>query len=138
LALRAQGSAELDELLSDLTPPGPITQGLARAVVSWSALTAHLAAAWRTPRLPRLVFPRYDRTVLTIGRAADCDLALRDLTVSWHHAELRRVAEGWVLADLGSTNGTHANGWRVVSPFTVRSGDWVTFGRSCFRLADHA
>ncbi len=137
-ALQARGSPELHGLLDDLRPPGRATRFLARSVAWWSTLTLRLDNAWRSPRLPRLALPRGDRTVFTIGRAGDCDLALGDLTVSWRHAELRRVGEEWVLADLGSTNGTRANGWHVGPGLKVRPGDCVAFGQVCFRLADHA
>jgi pSer/pThr/pTyr-binding forkhead associated (FHA) protein len=50
---------------------------------------------------------------------------------------LRRDGQAWVLVDLGSTNGTRVNGWRVDEGFTVRAGDWVSFGRAEFRLTDH-
>jgi hypothetical protein len=141
-ALRARGADELAELLKDL-PPVP-DQG---AGGWWGRFTTRLrgiasqplrlpAALWQ-PRLPRLVLPRGPRTVFTIGRSPDCDLALGDITVSWHHAELRRSGAAWVLADLGSTNGTRVNGWRADSGFTVRAGDWVSFGQSAFRIADH-
>lgn len=136
-ALRARGGGELAELLGDLPPPGRVIQWVARAVAWWSAFTAQLQAAWRGPRLRRLVLPRADGTVFTIGRAEDCDLVVGDLTVSGHHAELRRIGDGWVLADLGSLNGTRVNGWRVGPGFVIRAGDWVEFGRAGFRLADH-
>ena len=141
-ALRARGVDELAELLSDL-PPVP-DRG---AGGWWGRVTTRLrgiaiqplrlpAALWQQ-RLPRLVLPRGPRTVFSIGRSPDCDLPLGDITVSWHHAELRRSAEAWVLVDLGSTNGTRVNGWRADSGFTVRAGDWVSFGQSAFRIVDH-
>ena len=142
-ALRARGVDELAELLSDLQPVpdqgaggwwGRLTTGLRGIAVQPLRLPA---ALWQ-PRLPRLVLPRGPRTVFTIGRSPDCDLPLPEITVSWHHAELRCVEEAWVLVDLGSTNGTWVNGWRADSGFTVRAGDWVTFGRAAFRIADSA
>jgi len=143
-ALRARGIDELAELLSDL-PPG---RGAAAGPAWWARFTVRLRSvrlrpprlrvALRPPRLPLLVLPRGPRTVFTIGRSPDSDLALPEITVSWHHAELRCVEEAWVLVDLGSTNGTWVNGWRADSGFTVRAGDWVTFGRAAFRIADSA
>ncbi len=50
------------------------------------------------------------------------------------HAELRRKADRWVIIDLGSTNGTRVNGWRVTGPTTVHPSDEITFGRVSFRL----
>jgi hypothetical protein len=136
VALRARGTGELAELLSDLPPSGRITRFAARAVASWSAFTVQLRLAWRIPRLPRLVLPPADTAVLTIGRAGDCDLVLPDLSVSSHHAQLHRAGDELVLVDLSSTNGTRVNGWRVASQATVRPGDWVTFGRVGFHLVD--
>ena len=144
-ALHARGVDELAELLSDLPPvpddnAGPAGNWRAR-VTAWlreiRLRRPRFLAAMRPSRLPRLVLPRGPRTVFTIGRSPDCDLCLGDLTVSWHHAELRRSGEAWVLVDLGSTNGTRVNGWRADSGFTVHAGDWVSFGRAVFRIADH-
>jgi hypothetical protein len=137
LALQARDAGQLASLLSDLQPARRRSR-LARAAAGWDRLTGQLRAAWWTMRLPRLVLPRGGRAVFTIGRAANSDLALTDMTVSWRHAELRRVGDDWVLADVGSTNGTRANGWQVGSGFLVRAGDRVTFGKVEFRLCDPA
>ena len=144
-ALHARGVDELAELLSDLPPvpdenAGPAGDWRARAATWLREIRLRrprFRAAMRAPRLPRLVLPRGPRTVFTIGRSPVCDLPLADMTVSWHHAELRRSGEAWVLVDLGSTNGTTVNGWRADSGFTVSAGDWVSFGRAAFRIADH-
>ena len=140
-ALRARRVGELAGLLRDL--PRDQGTGPDRAASRWSRFAGLLSAmgfraAWPAPRLPRLVLPRGPRTVFTIGRSPDCDLPLGDITVSWHHAELRRTDQAWVLVDLGSTNGTRVNGWRADSGFAVRAGDWVSFGAAAFRLADPA
>ena len=63
-------------------------------------------------------------------------MTLADDTVSRWHASLQRGPDGWILADLGSTNGTRLNGWRVTSPSPVGAGDLVTFGVVTFVLAD--
>lgn len=146
-ALAAKDSGELAALLSDLPapprehqPPPPTRRRrrLGAALADGRAtLTAQFGTLWRAPRIPRLVLPR-GRAVFTIGRAYDCDLPLSDLTVSRYHAELRRSGDEWLLVDVGSTNGTRANGWRVGPGFTVRAGDCVTFGQVTFRLADQA
>jgi pSer/pThr/pTyr-binding forkhead associated (FHA) protein len=67
------------------------------------------------------------RTLL--GRGSDCDLTLRDLTVSAHHAELVARPEGTMLTDLMSRNGTWLNGHRVQSA-RLSDGDLVTLGRT--------
>ena len=137
LALQARYAGQLASLLNDLRPARPRTRLTDRAAAAWDGFTGELRAAWWTVRLPRLVLPRGgDGTVFTIGRAASSHLRLTDMTVSWRHAELRRTGDDWVLADLGSTNGTRANGWRVGSGLLVRAGDRVTFGQAGFRLCD--
>jgi hypothetical protein len=80
--------------------------------------------------LPALPFPRGDGRSFSIGRDADCDLTVGDLTVSRRHAELERTSDGWLLTDLRSTNGTRVNGWRVRGQdrVPVRPGDRVSFG----------
>jgi Protein of unknown function (DUF3662)/Inner membrane component of T3SS, cytoplasmic domain len=62
-----------------------------------------------------------------IGRSRECDFMLDDPNVSRQHAELRREAEGWVVADLGSTNGVKVNGNRVREA-GLRPGDEITLG----------
>jgi hypothetical protein len=135
IALRARGIEELADLLSDLPQPVRRSGWLAGPVRWWSGLSARTQAAWRAPRLPSLVLPRGDR-VFVIGRSPRSDLAIGDMTVSWRHAELRRSGGEWVLADLGSTNGTRVNGWQAGPGFAVRPGDRVTFGTAAFRIAE--
>ena len=135
LALHARGVGELAELLSDLPPPARRSTWPVRAVRWWSRFSARVRQAWQQPRLPPLVLPR-DERVYVIGRSPECDLVLGDMTVSWRHAELRQSAGTWVLADLGSTNGTHVNGWRAGDGLTVRPGDAVRFGRARFRVTN--
>src|SRR4051795_707824 len=50
---------------------------------------------------------------LAIGRMPECDLNLSDANVSRKHAEIRRQGTGFVVVDLGSTNGTKVNGANV-------------------------
>jgi adenylate cyclase len=44
-----------------------------------------------------------------LGRGSDNEIVLPDVSVSRHHAELRRSAEGWSVHDLMSTNGVEVN-----------------------------
>ena len=68
----------------------------------------------------------------TIGRDSRCDLLIEDTSVSRWHARLERAAGYWLLTDLGSTNGTRLNGWRVHHPVPVQPGDQVWFGSARF------
>jgi hypothetical protein len=62
-----------------------------------------------------------------VGRSRECDLMLEDPNVSRQHAELRREADTWVIADLGSTNGVKVNGNRVREA-ALKPGDEITLG----------
>jgi pSer/pThr/pTyr-binding forkhead associated (FHA) protein len=63
------------------------------------------------------------REEFLIGRGADCDLRLRENSVSRHHCMIRLANEEATILDLGSSNGTYVNGQRVRSQTTLRSGD---------------
>ena len=62
------------------------------------------------------------------------DCVLADPTVSRRHARLRRQGDRWLLADLGSTNGTRLNGWRLAEEVELRAGDRVSFGTARYRV----
>jgi hypothetical protein len=134
-ALRARSRDELAALLDDMPPQGWLARRVTEAASAISNLTMRLQAAWQAPRLPRLTLPEGDSRVFTIGRAGGCNLVLSSLAVSRVHAELRLQEGRWLLADLGSTNGTCLNGWRIDGPVEVRPGDQVTFGDLRFRIA---
>ena len=69
---------------------------------------------------------------LSIGRLPECDVTFADSNVSRRHAELRAVGGGYVIVDLGSTNGTRVNGVAVREQL-LRNGDEVSVGSSRFR-----
>ena len=74
-----------------------------------------------------------DRVV--IGRSPRSDVVLgADGQVSRTHAVLDRVAGRWVLCDVGSRNGTRANGEPVLGPVLLRAGDEIRIGRSTLVL----
>jgi len=62
-----------------------------------------------------------------IGRSARCSFCFPDATLSREHARLVRTADGWVLEDLGSTNGTFVQQDRV-SRHLLRHGDFIRLG----------
>jgi hypothetical protein len=136
--LKTRHRAGLPALHADLpnTPPEPSRAaallGRLRASLSRRAISSRPALPAR-PAVP-LAFPRGDRDSFSIGRSGGCDLTIADMTVSRVHATLERSADGWLLTDLGSTNGTRVNGWRVRSPVPVRAGDVVSFGDAQYSL----
>src|SRR5687768_3944480 len=68
----------------------------------------------------------------TIGAAADNDIVVDADSVSGRHCRLTAEGPGYVLEDLGSTNGTFVNGERLepASPVAVSRADQVSLGRS--------
>jgi hypothetical protein len=133
--LTARSSGELDSLIADLRPPGPLRRGLMRAIAWWSTLDRDVRVAWQDPHIPVLALPAGDRRVV-MGRSRDCDCVLAEPSVSRRHAELRRDGARWLLRDLGSRNGTRVNGARLLGEAEVGPGDRVSFGDARFRLGE--
>jgi hypothetical protein len=129
LALRAKDHQALADLVAD-TPGRGLGAGLRTGL---TVLTEHLRGKPSTP--PILLLPDRSRPVLTVGRGADCDVALSDTTVSRVHAVLMLFGGQWIIHDQQSTNGTRVNGRRVWGSTVVEPGDRVSFGRLTFRLA---
>lgn len=77
---------------------------------------------------PRVVALRGD--AVTLGRGHDVSVAVEDVYVSDLHAELHPDGEGWVVRDLGSTNGTFLNGAKVTQPTPVSAGDQLGIGKT--------
>jgi ABC-type multidrug transport system ATPase subunit/pSer/pThr/pTyr-binding forkhead associated (FHA) protein len=70
---------------------------------------------------------------LRIGRATDNDVVVSDLSVSRHHAELRRTSRGtYEIVDLDSHNGTFLNGQRITFA-SVTETDLIGVGPATFR-----
>lgn len=70
----------------------------------------------------------------TLGRAQGNDIVLGDSFASSEHARLAWNGKGWVLEDMGSTNGTFINGQQVSRPVPVRPGDVIELGRVKVKL----
>ncbi|NVB82757.1 MAG: FHA domain-containing protein [Kofleriaceae bacterium] len=97
----------------------------------------HIAGSRRGQRQE---FPATGR--VRFGRHPDCEVSFdphRDIDASSRHAELRvatnarastdEVSQGWVLVDLGSSNGTYVEGHRVTeTPVSSNVPISVEFG----------
>lgn len=72
---------------------------------------------------------------LVIGREPECDIVLDndDKEASRRHAEVRRLGDGFVVADLDSLNGTKVNG-SPVKERELAGGETISVGRSTFRF----
>jgi phosphoserine phosphatase RsbU/P len=65
---------------------------------------------------------------VTMGRADDCRLPIKDRYLSRHHAEILWMDGRWVVNDAGSVNGTFVNGERIQRAVPIRVGDRITLG----------
>ena len=65
---------------------------------------------------------------VSIGRASDCSIPIKDRYLSRKHAEIVAVGNGWMLKDLGSANGTYLNGSRVERDEVLKTGDRIRLG----------
>lgn len=71
---------------------------------------------------------------ILIGRVPESTLVLDDEYCSNRHARLVLGETGWVLEDLGSTNGTWIRNTRLSSPQPVDVGSTFRIGRTSFEL----
>jgi hypothetical protein len=78
---------------------------------------------------------------ISVGRARNCDVVLRDPSVSKLHSHFRLKEDGKLeLVDLKSQNGTCVNGRALAAdrPEPVASGDVLLFGSVSARLCNAA
>jgi FHA domain/Protein of unknown function (DUF3662) len=77
------------------------------------------------------------RDGLTLGRADDNDVKLRDARASRHHARIIADGTGWSVEDLGSSNGTFVDGAEVRRSRLDR-GQTLTLGDTPLKIVDAA
>lgn len=75
---------------------------------------------------------------IVVGRATDATLSIPDTSVSRKHCAFKREGNGWVVADLGSGNGTLVNGEPVTEDRPLMSGDVITIGDTVLEFKDES
>jgi serine phosphatase RsbU (regulator of sigma subunit) len=75
------------------------------------------------------------RDVCVLGRALECQVHIRDLTVSRRHARILQVDGKYVLEDLGSGNGTFLND-EAVSRRYLNDRDVIRVSNATFRFEE--
>jgi hypothetical protein len=80
------------------------------------------------------------RPMVVIGRGKQSDIVLAEQGISRQHASIQHDPQGWILTDLGSTNGTLLNGQpiRAQELHLLRPGDRVAIGSSVLLLQQDA
>ena len=69
----------------------------------------------------------------SVGRSQENDIVINDPNVSRRHARISRADNGFVVEDLGSTNGTLLDG-APIDRERIEGGDELTFGQSTARF----
>jgi pSer/pThr/pTyr-binding forkhead associated (FHA) protein len=71
---------------------------------------------------------------LTVGRDEGNDLPIPEASTSRKHAVIEATPVGWVVRDLGSSNGTWRNGTRITEATPIEAGDALVFGKAGFKV----
>ena len=70
-----------------------------------------------------------DQPVIRIGRMPGMDIRIDDVSVSRQQAEIQQEGAGWVVRDIGSSNGTFVNGERLTGDRPLKPGDEIAIGK---------
>ena len=65
--------------------------------------------------------------IVTMGRLSECTISFDDPNISREHARIQPDADGFVITDSGSTNGTLVNGVAITAHRLV-DGDRIGIG----------
>jgi putative ABC transport system ATP-binding protein len=72
---------------------------------------------------------------VSLGRDPANDVVLDDVRVSRQHAEIRQLDDGFVIIDLGSSNGTGVDGQRITGPTRLHDGAQIQIGQLLLRFS---
>lgn len=70
-----------------------------------------------------------DQSTIEVGRDPSADVVIDNVSVSRRHAEIRQEDGGWVVEDLGSSNGTFLHGEQLESARALEPGDEIGMGK---------
>ncbi|HEY5731135.1 MAG TPA: FHA domain-containing protein, partial [Anaerolineales bacterium] len=73
---------------------------------------------------------------IVIGREDSADLTIPSQAVSRRHAKLTREGDGYVIEDLGSSNGTFVNSQKVTGKRRLNAGDQIRLGNAVTLVYD--
>jgi serine/threonine-protein kinase len=90
-----------------ISPGPPLGRAVARTFTP-GAQSLLVTFAYNADDLAGRLFP-LEKPQVTIGRRANQDICIAEPTCSGAHAQAQWQAGSWIIADLGSTNGTYAD-----------------------------
>ena len=114
---------------SIVQPEPTLAQTQTQTIVKPKEITARAALILATGQ-------RIDLTddIIKIGRHQSCTIVFADSNVSRVHAQLQQDSTGWLVVDLGSTNGIRVNGTKISKEKLLADGDELAFGTSTARF----
>ena len=114
---------------SIVQPEPTLAQTQTQTIVKPKEITARAALILATGQ-------RIDLTddIVKIGRHQSCTIVFADSNVSRVHAQLQQDSTGWLVVDLGSTNGIKVNGTKISKEKLLADGDELAFGTSTARF----
>jgi MoxR-like ATPase len=71
---------------------------------------------------------------LVVGRSSSASFPFSDPKMSGRHARIRPFGDGFVVEDLGSSNGTYLDGTRLTGPQPARAGSVIRAGSAVLVL----
>ena len=83
-------------------------------------------------------FPLDDNATVIIGRGVETTFRIQDPSISRRHCQITNSAQGVLIADLGSSNGTYVNGQRIGSWTQLNPRDQVILGNNEIQVAQVA
>ena len=121
---------------------GPVTvqlavdNGLRTGRVNIDSPLTHAATG---PGMGTHVLPSGQRddlgsATVSVGRLPECTISINDSNISRNHAEIKAGPTAYIVADLGSTNGTMVNGVRITGQRPLSDGDIISFGSTHVRF----
>src|SRR5450432_1594132 len=69
---------------------------------------------------------------MVVGRASKTDVPIQHTSISREHFALVREGDGWLVEDLGSSNGTWVNKVKVAGRIAIKERDIVKAGQARF------
>ncbi len=118
---QSQPSFNSDGTLSLPELPQPLVPELVKRLQRSPALVAIFQQQAR-------IMPLASGLRLRIGRQADCELVVPDMSVSRQHAEVFFLADGFYIRDLGSSNGVYVNRNRITGAYRLNHEERITLG----------